>query len=147
MRHNRMLAIGATLLALLSACSSGGGSKPTIKIGSDGFDEARVVAEVYAQVLEANGYTVDRTSIGMGTHAMSAMPLSREARSTSNRSTSAAVSRTTRQVPRAVIRPPTRPRCRPSSTARAVASPSSITRRAWTRTHSWSDRRHRPSST
>jgi osmoprotectant transport system substrate-binding protein len=62
-----MLALGASLLVLFSACSTGGGSKPTIKIGSDGFDEARVVAEVYAQVLEKNGYTVDRAGIGLGT--------------------------------------------------------------------------------
>jgi osmoprotectant transport system substrate-binding protein len=67
MRMIRKLALGATLLVLLGACTSGGGSKPTIKIGSDGFDEARVVAEVYAQVLEANGYTVDRAGIGLGT--------------------------------------------------------------------------------
>jgi osmoprotectant transport system substrate-binding protein len=96
MRGFRTLALGASTLALLiSACSTGGGSTPSpsaaasapassassaapsepasaaakapIKIGSDGFDEARVVAEVYAQVLEANGYTVDRTGIGLGT--------------------------------------------------------------------------------
>jgi osmoprotectant transport system substrate-binding protein len=67
MRFSRRLALGASLLVLLSACSTGGGSKATIKIGSDGFDEARVVAEVYAQVLEANGYTVDRAGIGLGT--------------------------------------------------------------------------------
>ena len=67
MRSIRMLALGASLLVLLSACGAGGGSKPTIKIGSDGFDEARIMAEVYAQVLEANGYTVDRAGIGLGT--------------------------------------------------------------------------------
>ncbi|MEZ0239245.1 MAG: glycine betaine ABC transporter substrate-binding protein [Chloroflexota bacterium] len=67
MRSFRTLALGASLLVLLSACATGGGSKPTLKIGSDGFDEARVVAEVYAQVLEANGYTVDRAGIGLGT--------------------------------------------------------------------------------
>lgn len=67
MRFSRRLALGASLLVLLSACSTGGGSKAAIKIGSDGFDEARVVAEVYAQVLEANGYTVDRAGIGLGT--------------------------------------------------------------------------------
>jgi len=43
---------------------------PSIKIGSVGFDEARVMAEVYAQVLEANGYTVDRTGIGLGQRAV-----------------------------------------------------------------------------
>ena len=68
MRLSRGLVLGASLLVLLSACSTGGSSsKPTIKIGSDGFDEARVVAEVYAQVLEANGYTLDRAGIGLGT--------------------------------------------------------------------------------
>jgi osmoprotectant transport system substrate-binding protein len=67
MRTTRMLALGASLLVLFSACTTGGGSKPTIKIGSDGFDEARIMAEVYAQALEAKGYTVDRAGIGLGT--------------------------------------------------------------------------------
>jgi osmoprotectant transport system substrate-binding protein len=66
MRLFRTLALGASMLVLLGACSTGGGSKPTIKIGSVGFDEARVVAEIYAQALEANGYTVDRAGIGLG---------------------------------------------------------------------------------
>jgi osmoprotectant transport system substrate-binding protein len=66
MRLSRMLALGAATVVLLSACSLGGSSKPTIKIGSVGFDEARVMAELYAQALEANGYTVDRTGIGLG---------------------------------------------------------------------------------
>src|SRR5678816_3367296 len=84
MRSFRTLALGASMLVLIGACTTGGGSTqspagaspttaisvappPTNKIGSDGFDEARVVAEVYAQVLEANGYTVDRAGIGLGT--------------------------------------------------------------------------------
>lgn len=67
MRMIRKLALGATLLVLLGACTSGGGSKPTIKIGSDNFDEAHVVAEIYAQVLEANGYAVDRAGMLLGT--------------------------------------------------------------------------------
>ncbi len=66
MRFSRMLALGAASIVLISACSLGGSSKPTIKIGSVGFDEARVMAEIYAQVLEANGYTVDRAGIGLG---------------------------------------------------------------------------------
>ena len=43
MRFSRTLALGATTLVLaVSACSSGGGSsKPTVKVGSVGFDEAR----------------------------------------------------------------------------------------------------------
>jgi osmoprotectant transport system substrate-binding protein len=76
MRLSRTFALGASMLVLLSACSTGGGGgKPTIKIGSDGFDEARVVAEVYAQVLEANGYTVDRAGIGLGARKVTAAAL------------------------------------------------------------------------
>lgn len=75
MRVFRKLALGASVLALaLSACSTGGGGA-TIKIGSDGFDEARVVAEIYAQALEAKGFTVDRTGIGLGTRAVTAAAL------------------------------------------------------------------------
>jgi osmoprotectant transport system substrate-binding protein len=62
-----MLALGAALVVLVSACGSGGGSKPTVKIGSVGFDEARVMAEVYAVALEAKGYPIDRAGIGLGT--------------------------------------------------------------------------------
>lgn len=65
MRLTRTLAIGAALLVLVSACTPGGGSKPTIKIGSDGFYESKLMAEIYAQVLEADGYTVER-SLGLG---------------------------------------------------------------------------------
>jgi osmoprotectant transport system substrate-binding protein len=72
MRFARTFALGASLLVLLSACSTGGGSKPNIKIGSDGFDEARVVAEAYAQVLEGAGYTVDRAGIGLGARKVTA---------------------------------------------------------------------------
>ncbi len=64
MRMTRTLALGASLLVLLSACGTGGG-KPTIKIGSDGFYEAQLVAEMYAQVLEKAGYTVER-NLGLG---------------------------------------------------------------------------------
>jgi osmoprotectant transport system substrate-binding protein len=66
MRLFRTLALGASMLVLVGACSTGGGSKPTIKVGSVGFDEARVMAEIYAQVLEADGFTVDRAGIGIG---------------------------------------------------------------------------------
>ena len=69
MRLSRRLALGASVLAvavMAAACSTGGGSKPTIKVGSVGFDEARIMAEAYAQVLEANGYTVNRDGIGIG---------------------------------------------------------------------------------
>jgi osmoprotectant transport system substrate-binding protein len=75
MRLNRVLALGASLLVLLSACTTGGGSKPTIKIGSDGFYEAKLMAEIYAQALEAKGYTADRTGIGIGARKVSAPAL------------------------------------------------------------------------
>jgi osmoprotectant transport system substrate-binding protein len=75
MRLHRALALGASMLVLLSACSTGGGSKPTIKIGSDGFYESKLMAEIYGQALEANGYTVDRTGIGIGTRKVSAPAL------------------------------------------------------------------------
>jgi osmoprotectant transport system substrate-binding protein len=71
MRTRRTLAFGAVALALIvSACTPGGSessagasqaaSRPTITVGSAGFWEAAVVAEMYAQVLEANGFTVER---------------------------------------------------------------------------------------
>jgi osmoprotectant transport system substrate-binding protein len=65
MRFSRTLAFGAALLVALAACSSGGGSKPDVKIGSDGFYESKLVAEMFAQVLEADGYKVTR-NLGIG---------------------------------------------------------------------------------
>jgi osmoprotectant transport system substrate-binding protein len=85
MRKIRMLALGASLLVLLSACSTGGGSssqptagatsKTTVRLGSDGFYEAKLMAEIYGQALEAKGYTVDRTAIGLGTRKVTAAAL------------------------------------------------------------------------
>jgi len=72
MRMHRKLALGAATLALvLSACSSGEGESPSsaasqqadlpeVSMGSAGFPEAALVAEIYAQALEAQGFTVDR---------------------------------------------------------------------------------------
>ena len=74
MRIHRTLALGAaTLVLVLSACSSGEGGSPSgaasepatgdlpeISIGSAAFPEAALVAEIYAQALEANGFTVER---------------------------------------------------------------------------------------
>lgn len=67
MRFSRVLALGATVLVAAAACTSGGGSssKPAIKIGSDGFYESKLVAEMYAQVLEADGFSVTR-NLGLG---------------------------------------------------------------------------------
>ena len=69
MRLFRRLALGASVLALaLSACSTGGGGV-TIKVGSDGFDEARGVAEVYAPALENAGFKVETRDIFTGRHS------------------------------------------------------------------------------
>ncbi len=67
MRFARVTALGAAMLVAVAACSSGGGSaaKPDIKIGSDGFYESQLVAEMFAQVLEADGFTVTR-NLGIG---------------------------------------------------------------------------------
>ena len=63
MARFRALALGATLLVLAGACGLGGGSPtggPTVRIGSAGFYESALMAEVYAQVLERNGFNVVR---------------------------------------------------------------------------------------
>ncbi len=80
MRKNRTLVLGAALLALvMSACAPGEGGSPSgspdgttaatgspaadlpaITIGSAPFWESAVVAEIYAQALEAAGFNVER---------------------------------------------------------------------------------------
>ena len=92
MRTPRVLALGMTVLVVLGACTTGGGATPSpsspaasqpaasaaapstapseaakapIRIGSDNFYESKLVGEIYAQVLEANGYTVER-KFGLG---------------------------------------------------------------------------------
>ena len=80
MRKNRTLALGAVVLALvMSACApgEGGSSAPdasasapaaggTVTIGSQGFYESQLMAEIYAQALESAGYTVER-NLAIGT--------------------------------------------------------------------------------
>lgn len=84
MRIHRTLVLGAASLALIiSACTSGEGGSPgasaassaassgaatesqaadlpEITIGSAGFPESAIVAEIYAQALEGAGFTVER---------------------------------------------------------------------------------------
>src|SRR5712692_1637295 len=58
MRTPIRVAILVAIVALVaSAC---GGPKPTVKIGSTNFYEQGILAEAYSQILEANGYTVER---------------------------------------------------------------------------------------
>lgn len=63
MRASFRVAI-ALLVAVLvaSACggSSTGGAKPTVKVGSTNFYEQGILGELYAQILENSGYTVER---------------------------------------------------------------------------------------
>jgi osmoprotectant transport system substrate-binding protein len=73
MRKIRRLALGASLLASLAMSGAAGGGAvvsaqeaPTIIVGSDGFYESVLAAEIYAQVLEANGFTVDRAGLAIG---------------------------------------------------------------------------------
>lgn len=56
------VAIPFVVAALVaSACGSAStGPKPTVKIGSFNFAESILLGELYAQALEANGYTVER---------------------------------------------------------------------------------------
>lgn len=60
----RIRAVGAALVVALvaAACGSGGDAAegPTITVASFNFNESTILAELYAQVLEANGYRVDR---------------------------------------------------------------------------------------
>ncbi|AJY73401.1 glycine betaine ABC transporter substrate-binding protein [Paenibacillus beijingensis] len=64
----RKLSLTGIMLCLVitaAACGSSGnktaeGGKPTIKIGSKNFTEQFILGEIYAQVLEANGYNVER---------------------------------------------------------------------------------------
>lgn len=79
----RTLALLVTLAALVAACGGGGTAQPTtppaaestapvgtvppptdgapIKIGSKNFTEMYIMGELYAQLLEANGFAVERT--------------------------------------------------------------------------------------
>jgi len=70
----RSRVVGAALIALaliVSACGdddgSGGDTKegPTITVGSTNFGEQLILGEIYAQVLAANGYTVE-TQFNLG---------------------------------------------------------------------------------
>jgi osmoprotectant transport system substrate-binding protein len=73
-RYCRGLALLAAILAFLAtACGSanplGGGAVSgdlkSIKVGSADFPESKIIAEIYAQALEANGFTVGR-QFGIG---------------------------------------------------------------------------------
>ena len=66
MRGSRLAVAFLVAVVVASACGgSGGGSpsaaaKPNVTIGSTNFSEQLILGELYAQILEANGYTVTR---------------------------------------------------------------------------------------
>ena len=68
MKRVSRIAIAMLVAAFVaSACggsTTGGGgtpaAKPSVKVGSTNFYEQGILAELYAQILEANGYTVER---------------------------------------------------------------------------------------
>ena len=74
----RSRAFGAVLVAtalLLAACGDGSGGdadvpdRPTINVASFNFPESVILAEIYAQALEANGYPVER-SLNLGSREL-----------------------------------------------------------------------------
>ena len=52
--------VGGTWIKMGSDEPGAGGAKPTVRVGSTNFGEQVILAEAYAQILEANGYTVER---------------------------------------------------------------------------------------
>ncbi len=67
MSFKRLVVAGSVFALLITACGGGaaGTDDPTVRIGSDNFYESRLMAEIYALVLEDAGYTVER-SFGLG---------------------------------------------------------------------------------
>jgi osmoprotectant transport system substrate-binding protein len=63
-RIQLFVVLSATLALVVAACGGGTGpgpaAKPTVKIGSTNFSEQLILGELYGQVLEANGYAVER---------------------------------------------------------------------------------------
>ncbi|HEY8312957.1 MAG TPA: glycine betaine ABC transporter substrate-binding protein [Candidatus Baltobacteraceae bacterium] len=57
-RRTAIASLGATLL--LPACAGRGGGANAVAVGSKNFTEALVIGEIYAQSLEAHGFTVRR---------------------------------------------------------------------------------------
>ena len=73
LRAVMLVALVLALLVALSGCGNaggggqggGGGGGPTITVGSKNFTEQFILGELYAQTLEANGFTVER-SLNLG---------------------------------------------------------------------------------
>ncbi len=64
---SRFVPLLVVFTILLASCApqsaapaGGGAAKPTVRVGSTNFTEQLILAELYAQALQANGYTVER---------------------------------------------------------------------------------------
>ena len=55
-----MFLVAALVASACGGSGSSSGPKPTVKVGSFNFPESVLLGEMYAQALEANGYTVER---------------------------------------------------------------------------------------
>src|SRR5512138_2708553 len=55
-----LIILGTLLTAVAQPAVAGAPAGKTIRIGSTNFTEQLIVAELYAQTLEANGYKVER---------------------------------------------------------------------------------------
>ncbi len=55
-----LFAVGGVLLAACGVGGGGGAAKPDVVVGSTNFYEQVTLGELYAQILEANGYKVTR---------------------------------------------------------------------------------------
>ncbi len=73
MRNPRRLALGASILAAVAMVGTAGGGAtvsaqddPGLIVGSDGFYESVLVGEIYAQALEAEGFSVARDGLAIG---------------------------------------------------------------------------------
>ncbi|MCB1694253.1 MAG: hypothetical protein KDI19_15885, partial [Pseudomonadales bacterium] len=60
-----MARILIALLSVLLACDAIGAEKPVVTVGSKNFSEGYLLAEIMAQLLEVNGFTVER-KFGLG---------------------------------------------------------------------------------
>lgn len=55
-----LLVVAALVASACGGASTSGGPKPSVKVGSTNFYEQGILAELYAQILENGGYTVER---------------------------------------------------------------------------------------
>ncbi len=55
-----LLGVSIILIFLLAACTAGGSEQTTVRVASKDFTEQFIIGEMYAQLLETNGFSVER---------------------------------------------------------------------------------------